>query len=344
MLAGCGGKKEPDVPGLDGEGEGVGLPADCADEPIPATRIECTGLYVDVAAKKLSPRVRAFAPAEPFWSDGLEKQRWILLPKGEKIDASDPSEWKFPAGTKLFKQFIAQGKRLETRLFQKKDNGLWAHAAYAWNEDETEAPKTDGEDVPVPDGTTHEIPTGAQCDQCHKGRTDRVLGFEQVSLGLDGATGLTLQTLVDEDLIDPPPESTALSIGDDGTGLAAPAMGWLHVNCGVTCHNGNSGALAYGAKMRLRLDPALLDGRSSKDFESRTSTLDVQVNNPNWKGQTRIVPGDPDQSLMVKLISTRLSATDDNGQMPPIATRLVDTDHVANIVAWIKGMTTEVVR
>jgi hypothetical protein len=188
---------------------------------------------------------------------------------------------------------------------------------------------------------THEIPTGAQCEQCHKGREDRVLGFEQVSLGLEGATGLTLEKLVDEDLIDPKPEHTSLEVGDDGTGAAVPALRWLHVNCGVTCHNDGASSLASGASMRLRLDPDQLDGRSSANFQSRTTTIGAEVNNPNWHGETRIVPGKPDQSLLVRLISTRLtgSSVDDNGQMPPIATRLVDTEHVDVVKAWIDSMT-----
>src|SRR6185312_1120336 len=111
VCSACGGMKEPDV----GEGtDEITLPAECADEPVPPRRIECTGLYSDVAKKKVAPNAREYGPAEPFWSDGLEKHRWVVLPKGEKIDASDPSEWTFPTGTKFFKEFQSDGKRLET--------------------------------------------------------------------------------------------------------------------------------------------------------------------------------------------------------------------------------------
>jgi hypothetical protein len=349
LLSACGGKKEPDVDpggGDGGAGGVVELPADCDAAEIPAKRFECAGLYTNIEKKSIAKNAREYAPAQAFWSDGNEKHRWIVLPEGEKIDASDPSEWSFPLGTKLFKEFKSGGKRLETRLFEKKPSGVWAHATYAWNDDETDALISGGEEVPDPVNGTHEIPTGAQCDQCHKGRHDRVLGFEQISLGLEGATGLTLEKLVDEDLIDPKPERTSLEIGDDGTHAAAPAFRWLHVNCGVTCHNDNPDALASSASMRLRLDPDLLDGRSSADFQLRTTTIDSLVNNPNWHGETRIVPGDSDQSLLVRLISTRLSTmTDekgDNGQMPPIATRVVDAEHVDVVKEWINAMGAEV--
>jgi hypothetical protein len=339
-LAGCGGKVEPDVV-LDDDPsvEEVGLPAHCEVGRVPPKTIECAGLYSNVEDKTIAGNAREFAPANPLWSDGLDKRRWLVLPKGGTIDASNPTEWKFPAGTKLFKEFSAEGKRLETRLFQKKDNGVWVHASFAWNDDETEGPSGEGQLVPMPGGEMHQIPTGDQCEQCHRGSSDSVLGFENVLLGLEGATGVTLADLVEEELIDPAPETTTLSIGDDGTGLAAPVLGWLHVNCGVTCHNSNSNSAAYAAGMVLKLDPERLDGRPSTDFEVRTTTLNVQVNNPNWFGKTRIVPGDPRASLLAELIGKRITgADDDNGQMPPIATKKVDHENVDHVIAWIESM------
>lgn len=337
FVVSCGGKIELDVP--DDGSDDVDLPPGCENEPIPARTIECAGLYSNVEEKTIAKNAREYGPAIPFWSDGLEKHRWIVLPKGETIDASKPHEWSFPSGTKLFKEFSSEGKRLETRLFQKKDNGLWSHTSYAWNEDETEAESGEGAEVPMPNGELHQIPTGDQCDQCHRGRRDRILGFEAVSLGLEGAEGVTLSDLVDEDLLDPPPEVTELTIGDDGTGFAGPALGWLHVNCGVTCHNDNTTATAYSAGMLLRLDPTMLDGRPSTDFDARTTTLNVQVHNPNWNGKTRIIPGDPRSSLLAELIGRRTGGTaEDNGQMPPIATKVVDQQNVDHVVAWIESM------
>ena len=94
--------------------------------------------------------------------------------------------------------------------------------------------------------------------------TDHILGFEEISLGQSGALGLTLSELVQAGLVTSAPAQTQLTVGDDGTGAAGPALAWLHVNCGVTCHNANSNATAYGVGMRLRLDPALLDRKSTR--------------------------------------------------------------------------------
>ncbi|HEX4337486.1 MAG TPA: hypothetical protein VH062_16340 [Polyangiaceae bacterium] len=339
LLTGCGGKVEPGAR-VAVEEAGVSRYAEeCVGETTPPSRIECTGLFDDVAKYKLADGVREYTPAVPLWSDGAQKRRFIQLPKGEKIDATDPMEWKFPLGTKVWKEFSFGGKRMETRLFWKTTANHWSRATYAWNDDDTVAKASLGGDVPSADGGVYHIPTGPECDQCHKGRTDRLLGFEQVSLGLDGAQGITLKDLVDEKLITPVPDSTSLTIGDDGTGLAAPALAWMHINCGTTCHNDNEGATAYGAGMLLRLDPTLLDGRAVNDFDPVKTTIGTIVNTPTWAGQRRIVPGDPDDSLLVKLITTRSTGADvTTSQMPPIASRVVDHKDADAIIAWIAAM------
>jgi hypothetical protein len=313
--------------------------AECVGAAVPPLTIDCTGLYTDVATKQLAPEVRSYAPAVPLWADNAGKDRWISLPPGTQIDATDPNEWTFPVGTKVWKEFSRDGKRVETRFFNKVQAGYWVRTTYAWNAEETAATQSAGGDIPWgTDGGTYHIPIPSECDQCHVGRTDHLLGFEQVSLGLAGATGLTLPELVSEGLISPPPASTSLTIGDDGTGVAAAPLAWLHINCGVSCHNGNSNSTAYGSGLRMRLDPTLLDGRSSVGFDARTTTLGLLATTPTWNGQTRIVPGDPTHSLLVKLITNRGTDNPVANQMPPIATSLVDTADTAKVIEWIAAM------
>jgi mono/diheme cytochrome c family protein len=309
--------------------------------------LECTGLYADIDKKVIAADVLPYTPAILLWSDGAEKERFISLPKGKKIDASDPNEWKFPVGTKVWKQFSVANKRMETRYFVKLFEGSqgWSNTTYAWNETDSAAERSPGGDMLAPDGSIYHVPIPGECQQCHQGRNERILGFEQVGLGLDQpgvaqgkAKGVTLADLVSKDLIDPPPDQTSLTIGDDGTGMAAPAIAWLHMNCGVTCHNGNSGSYAYGAGMKLRLDPTLLDGRAVNDFDALKTTIGVAVHTAPWVG-TRIVAGDPEQSLLWHLISTRSDGTDTaTAQMPPIASRVVDTEDVKLVTDWIKAM------
>jgi hypothetical protein len=307
----------------------------CAEAGVPPSTLECAGLYADFASQTLSPDAKPYAPAVPLWSDGATKERWIELPPGQAIDATDPNEWVFPVGTKVFKQFTYEGKRVETRMFQKTAPNFWVHATYAWNADQTATAISFGATVPVDaDGGTWVIPTPDDCDLCHRGRSDRILGFEQVSLGLEGATGLTLLQLVVQGLVTPAPTQVNLRIGDDGTGLDAPALSWLHINCGVTCHNANENSDGYGAKMFLRLDPTLLDGSPvTSSWDPLQTTIGVPCVSGSVAGQPRIVPGDPSASVIVELTSERGVL-----QMPPIASRFVDTTDVAAVAAWIQRL------
>jgi hypothetical protein len=319
--------------GTGGSAGPAALPAHCAGAAAPPAGLECTGLYADLATGKLAPGVREYAPAYALWSDGADKRRWIGLPAGSVIDASDPNEWVFPVGTRVWKEFAQQGIRVETRLWQKVSANFWVNAVYVWNPDQSAAPRSKGGDIPFGDGTYH-VPTQEECEKCHRGRTEHILGFSAVDLGLPGARGVTLESLAAEGRLQPPPENTQLRIGDDGTGLAAPALGWLHANCGNTCHNGNSLATAFTAGMQLRLDPRELDGRPTTASASLTTTVGVAVRNVNWDGRVRIIPGNPKQSLLYDLLAQRGTGQ----QMPPIATRLVDAENAARIADWISRM------
>jgi hypothetical protein len=342
----------PGAPDSDVASDGGGVSpgtsfAPCANGGVPPYSLACTGLYADIATKTVASGVRFYQPAVPLWSDNSQKTRWIQIPPGTQIDASNPSEWAFPVGTKVWKEFSRNGKRIETRLFQKVDNGpppIWHHTTYAWTADESAAFSSGGGDIQLDsDGGTYHIPIPAECDKCHNGRTDHLLGFEQVSLGLQGAQGLTLPELAKEGLIAPVPTMLQSTIGDDGTGAAAPALAWIHINCGVTCHNANSNATAYGVKMHLRLDPMLLDGRpvTVSDFDTLKTTIGALATSPAWVSPvhwTRIVPGDPSKSLLVQLISNRGKNNPAKGQMPPIASSVVDTVDVAKVVDWVSKM------
>ena len=308
---------------------------DVAPDTLPEL-LSCTGLYADIASKDVASRVVPFAPAVQLWSDGAAKERWIHLPEGTQIDSSAPDAWKFPIGTKLFKEFSHKGHRVETRLFWKIGEGRWVKTSYHWNADETEATRFAGGDVDVA-GDKYYIPSAKECDQCHKGRDDRALGFEAGLMGLPGATGLTLAHLADQGLLSDPPAATALTIGDDGTGKAAAALGWLHVNCGVSCHNANPASEGYSSRLQLHLLAEQLDGAAVTGVAARTTTIGVDARTPRWLGKKRITPGSPEQSLVHELPSMRIPARPKD-QMPPIASRVVDADGVRVLADWIRSM------
>jgi hypothetical protein len=280
--------------------------------------------------------VREFAPAVALWSDGAAKTRWVSLPAGEKIDVSDADAWRFPIGTKFWKEFKWKDKRVETRLFWKVSPTFWVRTAYKWNAAQTEATRSGGEDLDL-DGDPYHIPSTTECDQCHKGRPDRVLGFEALLLGLPGAAGMTLDVLESEGHLSGGTLPSNLEIGDDGTGHAAQALAYLHVNCGVSCHNGHAAADAYSTGVRLALKVADADGRPSNGFDAIATTVGMEAVTGRWLGRTRITAGSAADSLLYSLLSTR-NRPDMKDQMPPIASRVVPTEGAALIKDWIDAM------
>jgi hypothetical protein len=302
--------------------------------------LSCTGLYQDTKSREVGSDVLAYAPAVKLWSDGLDKSRYIFLPKGTQIDASDPSAWKFPIGTRLWKEFLEPGTDIpvETRIYLKKDEGEWKQSTYEWNAGLTEATRVRiAKDVVMSNGQTHWVPGPTDCDDCHKGRTDRVLGFEQIALGLPGATGETLAKLVEDDLVKNLEGPTELHIGADDDSVEAKALGWVHMNCGVTCHNENPNRTGQSIDMHLRLKATDLDGRPTDTFPTVMTTVDVDTEALQWLGNKRIVPGSPESSWLFTLISQR-NVGDQEQQMPPLASYVVDPEGTDWVRDWITGM------
>jgi hypothetical protein len=348
MVAGCASSHDVGESVLGG---GLQLTAECQSEVADAfdllpSHIECTGLYKDLATKTIAPGKRAFAPAYPLWSDASVKARWIYLPPDKKIDAKDPNSWKFPIGTRVWKEFrnSTGERRIETRVLFKKDEDDWARATYLWNTAETAAVRvSNGKELEV-DGKPYHLPSNMECNACHAGRRDFLLGFEQVSLGLpfpsnsvviDQDSMVTLQDLVDEGRLVNFKGSTHLQLGPNPDSAESMALGWIHTNCGVSCHNNNANSKAYSNGMRLFLDPAQLDGRPTTEFQPVTTTVGQDVFALQWNGKKRIVPGSPEESWLFTLITQR---GDPKEQMPPLATNEVDPQDTEYVRQWIESL------
>jgi hypothetical protein len=153
---------------------------------------------------------------------------------------------------------------------------------------------------------------------------------------MPGARGVTLETLVEEGRLTDPPRLTRLSMGDDGTGLAEPALAWLHINCGQSCHNDNENAEAFSSGLFLTLTPHELDGRPPLDSDTMRTALDVAAKTERFGAdRKRIIAGSPETSLVYELLTSRRGPKD---QMPPIATQVVDPDHARIIGEWIRAL------
>lgn len=324
----------------------IELSQSCLDEIADAVdlmpkNLECTGLYSDIAQHKLADGVKYFEPTYPLWTDAAVKLRWVYLPDGATIDATKPENWVFPVGTRLWKEFQnpAGTKRLETRVYIKIAEDSWSHSSYAWSDDEKSAVQANAGKMLKVDGKDYGIPTHTQCNECHDGRREKVMAFDQVVLGTPNMTStehLTLADLVKQKRIKNFDSDTMeYTLGSDPSSAESQALGWMHNNCGVSCHNANVTSKAYSNGMRLMLHPQDLDGRALKETDSYKTTVDQDVFAMRWKGSKRVVPGKPEESQLYKLISQR---GDPMQQMPPLGTNEVDMRYTNLVKEWITGL------
>jgi hypothetical protein len=286
--------------------------------------ISHTGLYADVGKKTVAANAIAFEPAFALWSDGAEKKRWITVPPGTSIDASDPDHFVLPVGAQLFKEFSLGGKRLETRLIERlaatgKDSDYF-FGAFVWRDDESDADfvPAGAENVR---GTDHDVPSAEACSTCHIGEPGHALGFSARQLSHDRA-GLNLAAMRERGIV--PPSVTERPIPGD------PAVGYLHANCGH-CHNIN-GVAWPDTDMTLRLGYGESDLASSAMVKS---TVGIRLQSYRHAGyELRIDPGSPDTSAVL----FRMGERGDAGAMPPIATEKADTAAMDRVRAWISGL------
>ena len=303
------------------------------------SRLACTGLYgleAGSQAKRIAAGVETYAPGFRLWSDGLEKARYIYVPPGSRIDTSDMDEWRFPVGTRFWKEFSWKAKRIETRFLEKTAPDTWRRTTFVWNADESDArEEVEGRTITL-DAThgPYDVPGQQDCARCHGGRRDNVLGFEALALADSGASGLTLKRLAAERRLTRAPDPSAPVV--PGSALDRTALGWLHMNCGVSCHNANPEAGASFAGLNLKLvanGPA--DPRQTTvlltALNQRTTALGFR--DPSAP-KIRIVPGSPRQSA----IYFRAGSRSPTLAMPPLATHIVDEESLAVLDRWIVAL------
>jgi hypothetical protein len=315
--------------------------ADCgigeAGEPLD---LACTGLYSDWASKTVASGNQPYLPGYVLWSDGALKQRWIALPAGQKIDTSDMNDWTFPVDTRIWKEFslvLPDGgapTRIETRLLWKQSTYSWYRTTYRWSADgQTSATELRTGEMNVA-GTAYEVPSSFECDDCHNGRPDGVLAFEAVALSATSATGLTMAQLVAQNLVTTPPTGS-LAVPGDST--AQTTLGWLHVNCGVSCHN-NVGGLASDTGFLMRLNVASLGSVQTTDTYTTGWNMQTQsFQLPDASTTYRFHACDLATSAAYYRADHRtgVNGTPQGIQMPPYVSHVVDDADMATLAAWI---------
>ena len=320
-----------------------------APAPVAPRFLSQTGLYSDAATLKIDSRNRTFSPQYPLWSDGATKRRWVRLPAGSKIDVSDLANWELPVGTKFWKEFSFNGKKVETRFLWRTRKDNWVFASYVWNAAQTDAELASEGGVPniaeIVDGKRHSIPSVSECRSCHDSNKTQVLGFTALQLSNDRDPNalhaetltsemVTLKTLVDENLMTPqrpallthPPRITADSPS------TRTALGYLSTNCG-NCHNRESSIASLGLNLKYTVT-------ERPDAMTCAAALATSVNKrghwvvPEAQQASRIInPGHPESSALIRRVKSRRPIS----QMPPIGTVVADKQAVDLLTTWVQG-------
>lgn len=302
--------------------------ADAKLPELPALLID-TGLYADANRDTLADGVREYTVNYPLWTDAAEKRRFIWLPPDTTINAVNVDFWRYPEGTKVWKQFSLGGSRLETRLLYKDGPFAqdWKMVAYIWNESETEATiSMNGAENVL--GTDHDVPGSDDCRRCHRHQPDIVIGVGGVQLN-HNEPGMNLSQLITDGLISSHVEGVGFDVPDGGDPNTKAALGYLHGNCGV-CHHDTSD-VPESITMRLWLTADSLT--SVQDTTIYQTAVGGALSLPFTGATSLIEPGDASSSAVYLRMSMR-----GDGQMPPLGTEQVDTAASTVVETWINSL------
>lgn len=323
------------------------LPVTVSSQPSaawPPPTLRDTGLYSDWDARIVAAENLPFSPQYPLWTDGAKKSRWLHIPDDQFIDGSDPDVWRFPVGTRVWKEFRFD-RRAETRFIELTEDG-WQFASYAWNEDETEATLVAERGIKysvlIRDGIRHAIPSRTDCRACHEAGPVRLLGVTALQLSPDRDPNaphaepppdgsVDLHALVARGLlrglptpiVETPPRIVAASSTERA------ALGYLHANCGG-CHTGAGELQSLAFALNYTL------GRPAGTPAPAIATAVGQPSHFVVPGlediRDRVHGGDPGRSVIVARMATRNPVV----QMPPLGTRIVDEVAVRLVRRWIE--------
>lgn len=280
-------------------------------------RLSDIGLYLSPNERsRLHRRAQLYEPAHPLFSNGLDKERLLVLPEGAQIEL-DEGQFVFPAGTLFFKTFFAteregaEARPIETRVIRQAGKAFEFYA-YLWETDGGDARLLDGNRptrVPVvvdEEAFEHSVPSRLDCRTCHENNEQAVLGFTPLQLAESLVSGERSQleelwTLGTLGAI--PEQPRRLARGDD---LRARILSYFEGNC-THCHDGGSG---LNSAFDLRFEVA------------ERNVIEVQTSSELWGG-LRVAPGAPLESAIYLALS-RDPALGSGSPMPPLGVQRRD--------------------
>lgn len=308
--------------------------------------------FADGPAQIANDGVIPYDVNTPLFSDYASKHRFLWLPDGASINYVEDGPLEFPEGAVLIKTFgftadlrdPSAGERLiETRLLIRR-GGEWDGLVYRWDGLGSDARLAiAGGVVDVSwihgDGEPREleyiVPHINQCEGCHTdGQSTALLGPRARHLNrdfdYDSGPENQLVHLAGLGLLEGAPANPdraprAPVFDDPATGsVAERARAWLDINC-AHCHNPAGPARSSGLDLRAEQDNPVSFGICKTPVAAGAGSGGLQYN---------IVPGEPDQSILV----FRLEATEPDVRMPELLRQTVHTESSELIREWIAGL------
>jgi len=308
---------------------------------LPST-LAATGAFSDLGTLTPHAGIVPYDINVPFWSDNAQKTRWFSVPNTNlTISFNATGNWSFPTGTVWIKHFDLQltngspasTRRLETRFIVRNGNGVYG-ATYRWDSTTNATLVPEGgmdETLAIYDGATirtqvWHFPSRSECLACHTTVSGGALGFNtpQLNKDFDYGSGAEAQIAALSRVGYFSGSVTNLTAlyalahpTDTAVSLEYRVRSYLAANC-AQCHQpGGPTVAAWDARIQTPL--------------SQASIVNGPLNSDGGDPNARvIVPGLPSNSMLLNRISKR-----GPGQMPPVASNLLDTNAIALVTAWI---------
>ncbi|MEQ8860001.1 MAG: SO2930 family diheme c-type cytochrome [Pseudomonadales bacterium] len=313
----------------------------------------------------LGAGVEPYEIGTPLFSDYALKLRTYYLPPGTAMRYRHAESFDFPVGSVVSKTFfyptrggavlassgwdgdvdgldLDEQRLVETRLLVRQTDG-WDALPYVWDGNDAYLRLT-GDVRPMQIALADEmvplayvVPARSECASCHA--TDHTDGRLQL-IGLKarhlnrtypGSPGNQLSLWAARgDLTELPlpaevPRTVAWN--DPNADLAERARAYLDINCGH-CHNPAGAADTSGL---------LLDAHTTSFRQLGFCKPPVAAGRGTGGRPYSIVPGEPDQSILV----FRLETTDPATRMPETGRSLSHREAVALLRKWIAGLAGE---
>ena len=311
-------------------------------------------------------RVVAYDLNTPLFSDYALKARAVYLPEGQAMSYDADGVFRFPVGAAIFKTFYfpadlrepdANITLIETRVLIHTEDG-WEAWPYVWNEEQTEAVLDLGGEsraISFVDAegasqtASYLIPQRNQCSSCH----ERNLGeggepvispigpaARNLNRDYDYGDGPTNQLahLAGLGMLDGMPDLGSVPAAYDFTEVMASgadvvpdaevefaARSYLDINC-AHCHDAQ-GTQGVTSQLFLNHDN---DDTFRLGFCKRPGSAGAGTGGLTYD----IVPGDPDQSILV----FRVETTEVGAMMPLLGRSLQHANGAALVRRWVANM------